>query len=375
MNFSYDENQLEIKQLADKIFSELANDERQKLVAASGSRFDPELWQQLAESGLLGIAIDDSYGGMGFNFESLCLLIEDAGRYVAPVPAIHNLVSAAMPIQRYANDAIKEQYLGPIANGKTLVTATLANDNSLNAIQNSNGDWIIDGHISCVPYAVYAQAVLLSATSEQGLVILLVELNADSKTLTLVEQQSTACEPWSQLHLQQHPIAAENIIASGDKAAECQAWAQQLTIAAQCAMATGLSDKMLRMTAAYTSQREQFGRPVATFQAVGQRAADGFIDIECLRLCTQEAISLLSHIVDNSNQSVINEAVTIANIWCGDICHRLSQSSQHLHGGIGVDRDYPLHRYCLWAKQLELSLGSSASSLEQLGDQIAAEFA
>mgnify|MGYP000492172680 CR=1 FL=1 len=140
-------------------------------------------------------------------------------------------------------------------------------------------------------------------------------------------------------------------------------------------MKTVLIDKRLRRTAAYTSQREQSGRPVATVQAVGQSAADGFIDIEWLRLCTQEAISLLSHSVDHSDQTVTNEAVTIANIWCGDICHRLSQSSQHLHGGIGVDRDYPLHRYCLWAKQLELSLGSSASSLEQLGDQIAVEFA
>jgi len=202
MNFSYDENQLEIKQLADKIFSELANDERQKLLDASGSRFDPELWQQLAESGLLGIAIDDSYGGTGFNFESVCLLIEEVGRYVAPVPVIHTLVSAAMPIQRYTNDAIKERYLGPIANGKTLITAALANDNSLNATQSSNGDWIIDGHISCIPYAAYAKAVLLSATSEQGLVILLVELSAGSETLKLVEQQSTACETSSQLHLQ-----------------------------------------------------------------------------------------------------------------------------------------------------------------------------
>lgn len=376
MNFSYNENQLEIKQLAEKIFSELANDERQKLVDASGSRFDPELWQQLAESGLLGIAIDDSYGGMGFNFESLCLLIEEAGRYVAPVPVIHTLVSAAMPIQRYASDVIKEQYLGSIANGKTIVTAALTNDNSLTATQSSDADWIIDGHVSCVPYAAYAQAVLLCATSEQGLVIFLVNPDAGTEkgTIKLSEQQSTACEPWSQLHLNQHHVVAEQIIASGDSAAECWAWMQQITIAAQCAMATGLSDKMLRMTAGYTSQREQFGRPVATFQAVGQRAADGFIDIECLRLCTQEAISLLSQTVDTSIKSVTNEAVTVANIWCGDICHRLSQSSQHLHGGIGVDRDYPLHRYCLWAKQLELSLGSSASSLEQLGDQIAGEF-
>lgn len=368
MNFSYDDNQNEIKDLAAKILSELADDERQKLVDQSGVRFDAELWEQFGESGLLGIAIDNSYGGMGFDFESLCLLVEEVGRFVAPVPVIPSLVSAALPLQHYASHEVKAAVLGNIANGKTLVTAALAEPVNIEASHNSDGSLSINGFASCVPYAAYAQSILLAANSEQGLVMVL----ADTEAATLLKQQSTACEPWSEVHFNQHTIAADRVIASGDDALACLKWARQITIAAQCAMATGVSDKMLRLTAGYTSQREQFGRPIATFQAVGQRAADGFIEIECLRLCAQEAISLLSQ---SAEPLIIDEAITIANIWCGDVCHRLSQSAQHLHGGIGVDRDYPLHRYCLWSKQLELSLGSSAQALEQLGNQIAAEYA
>jgi alkylation response protein AidB-like acyl-CoA dehydrogenase len=125
---------------------------------------------------------------------------------------------------------------------------------------------------------------------------------------------------------------------------------------------------MLSMTAAYTSQREQFGRPIATFQAVSHRAADAYIDVQNLRLATQQAASLLSAQLDAT------EAVTIAKIWACDVAHRVSQSAQHLHGGIGVDRDYPLFRFCLWAKQLELTLGGGNSYLTALGDAIAEDF-
>jgi len=121
------------------------------------------------------------------------------------------------------------------------------------------------------------------------------------------------------------------------------------------------------MTASYTSEREQFGRKIATFQAVGQRAADCFIDVECLRVVTQQAISLLDQGRD------AEDSVAVVKIWCGDVLHRASQAAQHMHGGIGVDRDYPLHRYCLLARQLELTLGSSARLTAELGRNIAAE--
>jgi alkylation response protein AidB-like acyl-CoA dehydrogenase len=134
-------------------------------------------------------------------------------------------------------------------------------------------------------------------------------------------------------------------------------------------MTVGLTDRMMRMTAQYTSQREQFGRPIATFQAVAHRAADCYIDIECLRLVTQQAVALLQQGGD------AREAVQVAKIWCGDVAHRLSQAAQHLHGGIGVDRDYPLFRYCLWARQLELSLGGSAMLKAELGVAIAEQYA
>ena len=122
------------------------------------------------------------------------------------------------------------------------------------------------------------------------------------------------------------------------------------------------------MTGSYTTEREQFGRAIATFQAVSHRMADCYIDVECLRLVTQQAASL----VDQGRPA--DEAVTIAKIWCGDAAHRVSQAAQHCHGGTGVDRDYPLYRYCLAARQIELTLGNSAQLTGQLGEEIAAQY-
>jgi alkylation response protein AidB-like acyl-CoA dehydrogenase len=150
----------------------------------------------------------------------------------------------------------------------------------------------------------------------------------------------------------------------GTDAELAMGWVLQANRAAICATAVGLCDKMMRMTGQYTSERQQFGRAVATFQAVSHRMADCYIDVECLRLVSQQAISL----IDQDRPA--DEAVTIAKIWCGDVTHRVSQAAQHCHGGTGVDRDYPLFRYCLWARQLELSAGNSAQLNGSLGARI-----
>ena len=122
----------------------------------------------------------------------------------------------------------------------------------------------------------------------------------------------------------------------------------------------------MRMTASYTAERQQFGVPIATFQAVGHRAANCFIDVECLRLNCYQAISRLDDGVESSVE------VQIAKVWAGDVGHRVSYAAQHLHGGTGIDRDYPLWRYCTWLRHNEMMLGGSARNLAALGEKIAA---
>jgi len=372
VDFTLSEELTSVQQLAQQIFTDFTAVDQLKATEQQEQRFDANLWQALAEAGLLGLDIEESHGGIDLGFYALSSLCEEVGRTAAPVPAVPVLVSAAGTLRRFATDKQKEQLLSGIVSGAHLVTAALeeyGNDNpaapSARA-QLVEGGCSISGTKICVSHAASAKRILLSAQTGEELIVVLVDPHAAG--ITLRPQTVTSGEILHELVLDGVQVPNEEIVARGGKALEAMQWAQQATRTALCAMTVGISDKMMRMTGSYTTEREQFGRPVATFQAVSHRAADCYIDVECLRLVTQQAASL----IDQGRPA--EEAVLIAKIWCGDTAHRVSQASQHCHGGAGVDRDYPLFRYCLQARQIELSLGNSAQLTGELGARIAEEF-
>jgi len=370
MDFSYSEEQLTVRDLARKILGDQSSPDRLRAVEQQAERLDRQLWADLAAAGLLGLAIDEAWGGMGYGFETLCLLVEEVGRHVAAAPVIPVLVSAGTTLQRHASEQLKQAYLPELARGEILLTAALVEPGSADPerpecwAEEHDGRWQLTGSKHCVPFAAQAERVLLTARAGEELLVLL--LDPQAAGVRLEPQSVTAGE--TQYLMSLAGAASHELIARGEEARTLVRWLTEATAAAYSAMATGLCEQMLQMTARYTSERQQFGVPVATFQAVGHRAADAFIDIECLRLLSQQAVSLLDQGQD------AREAVQVARVWTGDVTHRVSQSTQHLHGGMGVDRDYPLFRYCLWARQIELTAGNSAEQLAALGDLIAEQF-
>jgi alkylation response protein AidB-like acyl-CoA dehydrogenase len=309
---------------------------------------------------------------MELGYESLCLLVELVGFTVAPVPVIPTLVSAALPIDRFGTDEQKGRLLPGVVSGDSLLTAALIEPMNEDpsapiAVATADGaDVLISGTKTCVPFADRAGRILVAAQQDGGIGVFLLDPKAEGVSLS--RQESTSGEPQFELSMNNARVAADDVLAGPDSGARVMHWIAARTAAATCAMAVGVSERMTRMTAEYTAEREQFGVKIATFQAVGQRAANCYIDTECLRLVSQQAVSLL-----NQGREADDE-VTIAKIWVGDVTHRVSHAAQHLHGGIGVDRDYPLFRFCLWAKQLEMSLGSSARLRSELGASIAREY-
>ncbi len=372
MDFSLSEEQQDVQQLAEKILAREATVDRLKALEAGDERFDEQLWQHLAEAGLLGVAIDVAYGGMGFDFETLCHLIEEVGKTVAAVPVVPVLASAALTIQQFGNASQREKWLPGLVRGELLLAAALTEPGRddpfcpTTHLQQTGDTWTLRGHKNMVVSANRASAVLLTAHIENELVLLAIDPGLSD--VTLIPQHVTTGEPQFTMMIDDATIANEDIIARGADALCAVQSMVHNTLVANSVLTLGVTATMLKMTAAYTSDREQFGRPIATFQAVSHRAADAYIDIQNLRLACQQAASLLSSHADAT------EAVLIAKIWASDVAHRVSQSSQHLHGGIGVDRDYPLFRFCLWAKQLELTMGGSSVYLALLGDTIADTF-
>ena len=366
MDFSLSESQRDLKALAAQIMSETLTQERLRQIDSQPVHTDEALWKQLAASGLLGIAVDERYGGMGFDFESLCLLIEEGARNVAPLPLIPALVGAALPIARWGSESQCAEWLPGLVNGEHLLSVALAEPGNADPAtpatraERAGEGWTLSGVKHCVAYAAQSSAWVVSAVADDGPGLFLVRADAGGAETTA--QQDTSGEPLARLALNAAPGER---LASG---VEALSWLALRLTAAWCAFAVGLCGKMLRITSEYTSEREQFGVKIATFQAVGQRAADCFIDIEFLTAVTQRAVATLN---EEADADEAGDRVRMAKIWAGDVAHRVSHAAQHLHGGCGVDRDYMLFRYCLWAKQLELAMGSSGQLLDQLGDDLA----
>jgi 3-oxocholest-4-en-26-oyl-CoA dehydrogenase beta subunit len=372
MDFEISEELTSVQQLAQQILNDFTEVDQLKALDQQEERLDCKLWQALADAGLLGLDIEEAQGGTDLGFYALTALCEEVGRTVAGAPVVPVLVSAASTLRRFASSAIKDRWLPGIADGSVLVTAALEEYNNDNpaapgaTARVAEGGYAISGTKICVSNATSAKRILLSARSGDSLVVALVDPR--SAGITLTPQVVTSNETRHELLLENVQVPTEDIVATGGKALQAMNWALQASRTALCASMVGICDKMMRMTGSYTSEREQFGRAIATFQAVSHRVADCYIDVECLRLVTQQAASL----IDQGRPA--EEAVTIAKIWCGDAAHRVSQASQHCHGGTGVDRDYPLFRYCLHARQIELSMGNSAQLAGQLGSAIAAQY-
>ncbi len=358
MDFTITEEQQDIQSLANQILTDQVTPETLHAYDdRNNERYDGRLWSQLADSGLLGITIDADKGGMGFSFNELSLFLEECGRVLAPVPALPTLVSA-MAVQKFGNDELQAM-LGGVVSGEVVLTAAIEEPGNQDAYAPtctvSNGQ--LNGIKQGVAYVNQATRLLVVANESDKVGLYVVDPKDASIASTAL--WSTTFEP--QAHLTFSNTPAEKI--GGQEAVT---YLLQHYTVAMCAYQVGACEQMVKLTSTYTSEREQFGVKIATFQAVGHRTANCYIDAKCLKLVTQQAVSILAEGGDAAL------AVNVAKAWCGDASHRISYAAQHLHGGMGVDRDYSLWRYALWAKQNELLLGHTTYHLEQLGDAIAA---
>lgn len=371
MDFAFSEEQEAVRDLAKQILEGQVTHERLKELEAGEERFDRKLWQELANAGLLGITLPESVGGVDQGFLAVALLLEQVGHTVAMVPVLPALVMGAMPIAEFGTDDQKQRWLPGIASGDVVLTAALtefgtdAQHPTVTAAADGDG-WRLDGVKEEVAAGLIADAVLVPAKTGEGQVGVFI-VDPAAKGVTLERQDTTSGVPEARMELSGVVVGAKDVLGSARVGAGIVEWIVEHTTAALCAVAIGVCDAALRMTAEYTKTREQFERPIATFQAVGQRAADAYIDTEAVRLTAWQAIWRLDAGLPAASE------VAIAKFWASEGGQRVVHAAQHLHGGMGVDRDYPLHRYFLWAKQIELTLGSETPQLRALGAMLAAE--
>ena len=359
MDFSFNEEQQAVRDLAAQILGDQVTNDSLKTHEASGDAFPSGVWKAMADAGLLGISLPEDVGGSGLGFLEACLILEQIGKTTAPVPYF-GTVMAAMAVDRFGSDEQRSALLPGVADGSRVLTVALTEVGAGPlAPSTTSSDGALSGTKLLVPYGNQATHAVVPARVGEDTGLFVVDLSGSG--VTQEDLDSTSGIPATRLDLD--GAAGEPL----DGGADALQWLVERATAALCCTAIGICEEALRLTAEYTKTREQFDRPIATFQAVGQRAADAYIDTEAVRLTAWQAAWRLSEGLPATEQ------VAIAKFWCAEGGQRVVHAAQHLHGGMGVDRDYPLHRYFLWAKELELTLGGATASLLGLGAILAAE--
>jgi alkylation response protein AidB-like acyl-CoA dehydrogenase len=372
MDFSYSEQQKSILDLASQILRDGTSQVRlREIEATAGPRFDRALWEKLAEAGLLAVAIPEQFDGAGLGFVEVGGIIQQIGRTAAPVPFLESVVLGALPLAEFGSEAQKQTWLPRLASGEAILTAGLTEPEGdpkhpvTAAIPNGDG-YRLSGSKICVPAAELADALLVPAATPEGRVVIAL-LDARAEGLTVTPLDTTSGQPESRVELVDVAIDAGALLGSADNGAEILDWMLQRANAALANLALGVCEEALELTAEYAKTRKQFDQPIAMFQAVGHRAADAYIDVEGIRLTTLQATWRIAAGRPAAKQ------IAVAKHFACEAGQRVVHAAQHLHGGIGVDTEYPLHRTFLYMKQLELTLGGSTPQLLTLGNLIAEE--
>jgi len=371
VDFSLNEEQQAVRDLAAQIFGDMSTHEQlRKVETEDAERFDRALWSALAAAGLLGIALPEDVGGAGLGFLEACIVVEEAGRAAAAVPLTTVTVLGALPIDRFGSSEQRKQWLPRVVAGEAVPTAALAEPGAdpadPHATATATGDgWRLDGVKSYVPAGAVADVVIVPARADAGVGLFLIDPHAPG--VSRQGQEATDGRREVELTLAGVEIGpASVLVAPGNGAGEAALqWLLERAWTALSVEVAGACQAALKLTATYTAERQQFGKAIATFQAVGQRAADAYIDTEAVRLTAWQAAWRLAKDLPASAE------VAVAKFWADDGAQRVVHAAQHLHGGVGVDRDYPLHRYYLLVKHLALTLGGGTTSLLRLGELLA----
>ncbi len=348
MDFTLDETQTEIAALAAKVL---------------GSGDDP--WRALADSGLLALALPPDLEGDGLGIAEVAQVLTEVGRAAAPVPACAALALGVLPVETLGTPRQRAGLLPPVAAGEAVLTAALHEPSApltaapATTARAAGGHWVLTGVKSAVPYAAEATRILTPVSTPHGTAVYLVDPHAEG--VTLVPARNSAGTPECTVRLDDVAVEETDLLADRDAVAVLHRFA----LAGALALGDGLLAGALALTVRHVGERTQFGRPLATFQAVAGQIADVYVAARTVHLAVTSAVWRLASGLDADAE------LDIAAYWFASRAPEALATCHHLHGGVGVDETYPLHRYSSAVKDLGRTLGGAAHRLGRLGERVA----
>lgn len=353
MDFHFNEEQQAFADSAQALFADYCSDEQLRAHDNGDAPFMQALWQQCLENGLHSVVVREQLGGLGLGMTELAAVLEQQGRALALVPLAEQQLVAAT-VARYGD--APDRLVADAIEGRALLTLALARTPL--AARHAGPSIVLDGVVRAVPLAAQSSHALIEVLFDGTPRLLLLDL-AESG-LRKVAGRSQHHLAVADLHCEGLAVAADCLLAEG-----AQAWLEPRMVAALAAQQVGVSQEQLKRTVDYISERRQFGRVVGSFQLVAGQMADGQIALEALR----SALAQLTYRLD-AGLGCIPQALSV-RVLAAEAAHLIGHKGQHMHGGLGVDVSYPIHRFLYWSRALSTALGGAEQSLARLGDWLA----
>ena len=373
MDFTQNEGESDLAALSRSILAGRLTPERLRAAEADG--FDPALWADLASAGVLAAALPEPLGGAGLGLLARCAVLTEIGRAVAPVPYLASIVLGAGALARFGTPDQQGRWAAPAGRGELILTAALAEEDgddprvpsaSAEPVKGDGevgGEWLLSGAKTTVFAAPLAALILVPAATPLGVTVFLVAPGDEG--VTVERQQVTGGGSAGRVTLAGVRLPAGRVLGSPASGLEIADWLVARGTVGLCALQLGVVERALELTSEYAKNRVQFGKPIGSFQAVAQRLADAYIDVEAVRLTMWQAAWRLA------NGLPCGTEIATAKFWAADAGHRVAHTAVHVHGGVGIDLDYPLHRYFTAAKRCEFALGGATAQLRHIGAALA----
>jgi 3-oxocholest-4-en-26-oyl-CoA dehydrogenase beta subunit len=361
MDFTTTEAADDLGGLVDTIVDAVCTPAHQRELDGLDQRFDRDLWRKLIDADILSSASAPSLGGDGFGVLEQVAVLVALGHQLAAVPYLDSVMLAAGALARFGSEELQQAWGAPAVRGEKILTAALdgeMGEGPVRAVRAGDG-YRLTGTRTQVGYGPVADAFLVPAETDSGTAVFLVA--TDDPGVSVTALHTTGFGSVGHLALEGAEVDGSRKV--GD--AVVASWLETLATLGRSAFQLGVLERGLQMTAEYARTREQFDRPIGSFQAVSQRLADGYIDVKGLRLTLTQAAWRVSEDIPAEID------VATAAFWAADAGHRVAHTVVHVHGGVGVDADHPVHRYFLAAKEIEFALGGATGQLRRIGRELA----
>ncbi|MHB8465737.1 MAG: acyl-CoA dehydrogenase family protein [Acidimicrobiales bacterium] len=369
MNFAFSEEQEELRKSVRRFLEDKSPETEVRRLMETDDGYDPSVWSQMAQQlGLQGLAIPEEFGGSGFTYVELIVVLEEMGRALLCAPYFSTVALAANALLASGDDAAKKEYLPGIASGEVIATVALAEDagrwdeEGITLAASKAGDsytltgsknFVLDGHT--------ASLIIVPARTAAGVSLFAVAGDASGLTRTAL---STMDQTRKQAKLEFAGTPARLI---GTDGAGWAALSKTLDLAAVALAAeqVGGAQKVLEMSVEYAKVRVQFGRPIGSFQAIKHKCADMLLEVESAKSAAYYAGWAAAE--DSDELPVV---ASLAKAYCSDAYFHATAENIQIHGGIGFTWEHPAHLYFKRAKSSELYLGDPTYHRELLAQRI-----